>query len=51
MVLKHRGKIMSKEQIIKQIELWIRQNMITFDNLQTLSGQAYAKEAAQDEQE
>ena len=43
------GGIMSKEQIIKQIELWISQNMITFDDLQTLSGQAYAKEAAQDE--
>jgi hypothetical protein len=39
---------MSKEQIIKQIELWIRQNMITFDDLSTLSRQAYAKEAAQD---
>jgi hypothetical protein len=42
---------MSKKEIVKQIELWIRQNMITFDDLQTLSAQAYAKEAAQDEQE
>jgi hypothetical protein len=42
---------MSKKEIVKQIELWIRQNMITFDDLQTLAQQAYAKEAAQDEQE
>jgi hypothetical protein len=42
---------MSKEQIIEQIELWIRYGRLTFDDLQTLSGQAYAKEAAQDEQE
>jgi hypothetical protein len=42
---------MSKKEIAKQIELWIRQNMITFDDLQTLAQQAYAKEAAQDEQE
>jgi hypothetical protein len=41
---------MSKKEIVKQIELWIRQNMITFDDLQTLASQAYAKEAAQDEQ-
>jgi hypothetical protein len=41
---------MSKKEIVKQIELWIRQNMITFDDLQTLAQQAYAKEAAQDEQ-
>ena len=40
---------MNKDQVIKQIELWIRQNMITFNDLQTLSEQAYAKEAAQDE--
>ena len=40
---------MSKKEIVKQIELWIRQNMITFDDLQTLAQQAYAKEAAQDE--
>ena len=40
---------MSKAEIIKQIELWIRQNMITFDDLQALESQAYAKEAAQDE--
>jgi hypothetical protein len=42
---------MSKKEIVKQIELWIRQNMITFDDLQTLAQQAYVKEAAQDEQE
>jgi hypothetical protein len=42
---------MSKKEIVKQIELWIRQNMITFDDLQALAAQAYAKEAAQDEQE
>jgi len=41
---------MSKEQIIEQIELWIRQGKLSFDDLQTLSSQAYAKEAAQDEQ-
>ena len=40
---------MNKDQVIKQIELWIRQNMITFDNLQELTKQAYAKEAEQDE--
>ena len=40
---------MNKIEIVKQIELWIRQNMITFDALKTLSEQAYAKEAAQDE--
>ena len=40
---------MSKEQIIEQIELWVRQGKLSFDDLQTLSGQAYAKEAAQDE--
>ena len=40
---------MNKDQVIKQIELRIRQNMITFNDLQTLSEQAYAKEAAQDE--
>jgi hypothetical protein len=39
---------MSKEQAIKQLEMWVWQGLITFDDLQTLSGQAYAKEAAQD---
>ena len=42
---------MSQEQIIEQIEIWIRQGRLSFDDLQALSGQAYAKEAAQDEQE
>jgi len=40
---------MSKEKIIEQMEIWIKQGRLTFDDLQTLSGQAYAKEAAQDE--
>ena len=40
---------MSKQQIIEQIELWIRHGKLSFDDLQILSGQAYAKEAAQDE--
>ena len=42
---------MSQEQAIEQIEIWIRQGRLSFDDLQALSGQAYAKEAAQDEQE
>ena len=42
---------MSKEQAIKQLEMWVWQGLITFDDLQTLSSHAYAKEAAQDEQE
>jgi hypothetical protein len=42
---------MSKEQIIEQMEIWIRQGRLSFDDLQTLSSQAYAKEAEQDEQE
>ena len=42
---------MSPEQIIEQIEIWIRQGRLSFDDLQALSGQAYAKEAEQDEQE
>ena len=42
---------MSAEQIIEQIEIWIRQGRLSFDALQALSGQAYAKEAEQDEQE
>ena len=42
---------MSKAQIIEQMEIWIRQGRLTFDDLQTLTGQAHAKEAAQDEQE
>jgi hypothetical protein len=42
---------MSKKEIIEQLEIWARQGRLTFDDLQTLAGQAYAKEAAQDEQE
>ncbi len=42
---------MTKAQIIEQMEIWIRQGRLTFDDLQTLQGQAYAKEAADDEQE
>ena len=41
---------MGKKQIIEQVEIWIRQGKLTFDDLQSLAGQAYAKEAAQDEQ-
>ena len=42
---------MSKEQIIYQLEIWIRQGKLSFDDLQTLSEQAYAKEQDIDEQE
>jgi hypothetical protein len=42
---------MSNQQIIEQLEVWIRQGRLSFDDLQALSSQAYAKEAAQDEQE
>jgi hypothetical protein len=49
---KQRGESkMTKPQIIEQMEIWIRQGRLTFDDLQTLFSQAYAKEAAQDEQE
>ena len=41
---------MSKQQIIEQLEIWIRQGRLSFDDLQTLTSQAYAKEAS-DEQE
>jgi len=40
---------MSKEQIIEQIEMWIRQGRLSFDDMEALAGQAYAHEAAQDE--
>jgi len=40
---------MSNEQIIEQIEMWIRQGRLSFDDLQTLLSQVYAKEAEQDE--
>ncbi len=42
---------MTKTQIIEQLEIWVRQGRLTFDDLQTWAQQAYAKEAAQDEQE
>ena len=42
---------MKPDQIIEQIEIWIRQGRLSFDDLQALAGQAYAKEAEQDEQE
>ena len=42
---------MTKSQIIEQMEIWIRQGRLTFDELHALAGQAYAKEAADDEQE
>tara|TARA_R110000850_G_scaffold241541_1_gene366192 strand:+ start:202 stop:330 length:129 start_codon:yes stop_codon:yes gene_type:complete len=42
---------MSKEQIIEQMEIWIRQGRLSFDDLKTLAQKAYAKEAADDEQE
>ena len=40
---------MNKDQIIEQLEIWVRQGRLTFDDLKTLTQQAYAKEAAQDE--
>jgi len=40
---------MTKPQIIKQVEEWVKAGILSFDDLYTLSGQAYAKEAAQDE--
>jgi hypothetical protein len=40
---------MTKTQIIEQLEIWVRQGRLSFDDLQTLAQQAYAKEAAQDE--
>ena len=40
---------MDKQQVIKQVEEWIELGILSFDDLYTLSGQAYAKEAAADE--
>jgi hypothetical protein len=40
-----------KARLIEVLEQCIRNGLLSFDDLQTLSGQAYAKEAAQDEQE
>jgi hypothetical protein len=42
---------MTKTQIIEQLEIWVRQGRLSFDDLKVLAQQAYAKEAAQDEQE
>ena len=39
-----------KTKAITLIEQLIREGVLSFDDLQTLSSQAYAKEAAQDEQ-
>jgi hypothetical protein len=39
---------MDKPQIIEQLEIWIRQGRLTFDDLQILTSQAYAKEASDD---
>ena len=40
---------MNKPQIIKQVEEWVKAGILSFDDLYTLSGQAYAKEVAEDE--
>ena len=40
---------MSQAQIIEQVEIWIRQGRLLFDDLQELTKQAYAKEAEQDD--
>ena len=39
---------MDNEQIIEQIESWIMAGKLSFDDLQLLTEQAYAKEAADD---
>ena len=39
-----------KTKAIALIEQLIREGVLSFDDLQTLASQAYAKEAAQDEQ-
>tara|TARA_R110000737_G_scaffold34835_1_gene53459 strand:+ start:736 stop:864 length:129 start_codon:yes stop_codon:yes gene_type:complete len=40
---------MNQAQIIEQVEIWIRQGRLSFDDLQELAKQAYAKEAEQDD--
>jgi len=40
---------MSIEQIISQVESWIKQGLLSFEELERLAGSAYAKEAADDE--
>jgi hypothetical protein len=35
---------MTKPQIIEQLEIWVRQGRLTFDDLQTLAGQAALRE-------
>lgn len=42
---------MSNEQIIEQIEFWIRGGRIGFDELEILTALAYAKEAVDDAKE
>ena len=41
---------MDKQQVIKQVEEWVKAGILSFDDLYTLSGQAYAKEASNDSQ-
>ena len=42
---------MTSEQIIGQIEFWIKGGRLTFDELEILTALAYAKEAADDAKE
>ena len=42
---------MSNEQIIGQIEFWIKGGRLSFDALEILTALAYAKEAADDAKE
>ena len=41
---------MDKQQVIKQVEEWVKAGILSFDDLYTLSGQAYAKESSNDSQ-
>jgi hypothetical protein len=40
---------MTKTQIIEQLEIWVRQGRLSFDDLKVLAQQAYAKEASDDQ--
>jgi len=42
---------MTNEQIVGQVEFWIKGGRLSFDALEILTALAYAKEAADDEQE
>ena len=42
---------MTNEQIVVQVEFWIKGGRLSFDALEILTALAYAKEAADDEQE